>query len=163
MRLCITLVLMIVGASGMYVMAVVLPAVQAHFQVDRGLASMPYTLTMLGVGVGGLFMGRMADRSGIMRPLLLGGACLGAGFIAAALAPNIWCFMAAHCLLIGLLGTACTFSPLVADTSLWFRKRRGIAVARAPAATTWAAHCGRPSSSTSSTASAGSTPTSAWV
>jgi hypothetical protein len=47
----------------MYVMAVVLPAVQAHFQVDRGLASMPYTLTMLGVGVGGLLMGRMADRS----------------------------------------------------------------------------------------------------
>jgi MFS family permease len=81
------LVLMIVGASGMYVMAVVLPAVQAHFQVDRGLASMPYTLTMLGVGVGGL-MGRMADRSGIMRPLLLGGACLGGGFIAAALAPT---------------------------------------------------------------------------
>jgi MFS family permease len=74
-------------------------------------------------------MGRMADRSGIMRPLLLGGACLGGGFIAAALAPNIWFFMAAHCLLIGLLGTACTFSPLVADTSLWFRKRRGIAVA----------------------------------
>ena len=69
MRLCITLVLMIVGASGMYVMAVVLPAVQAHFQVDRGLASMPYTVTMLGVGVGGMLMGRMADRSGITRPL----------------------------------------------------------------------------------------------
>lgn len=129
MRLCITLVLMIVGASGMYVMAVVLPAVQAHFQVDRGLASMPYTVTMLGVGVGGMLMGRMADRSGITRPLLLGGACLGGGFIAAALAPNIWFFMAAHCILIGLLGTACTFSPLVADTSMWFRKRRGIAVA----------------------------------
>ena len=128
-RLCITMVLMVVGASGMYVMAVVLPAVQTHFQVDRGLASMPYTLTMLGVGVGGLLMGRMADRSGIMRPLLLGGVCLGGGFIAAALAPNIWFFMAAHCVLIGLLGTACTFSPLVADTSLWFRKRRGIAVA----------------------------------
>jgi len=129
MRLFITLILMIVGASGMYVMAVVLPAVQADFGVDRGLASLPYTLTMLGVGVGGMMMGRMADRSGIMKPLLLGGACLGGGFIAAALAPNIWAFMAAHCILIGLLGTASTFSPLVADTSLWFLKRRGIAVA----------------------------------
>ncbi|KAF1048305.1 MAG: putative MFS-type transporter YhjX [Herbaspirillum frisingense] len=129
MRLFITLILMIVGASGMYVMAVVLPAVQADFGVDRGLASLPYTLTMLGVGAGGMLMGRMADKAGIMKPLMLGGACLGGGFIAAALAPNIWAFMAAHCILIGLLGTSATFSPLVADTSLWFLKRRGIAVA----------------------------------
>lgn len=129
MRLFITLILMIVGASGMYVMAVVLPAVQAEFGVDRGLASLPYTLTMLGVGAGGMLMGRMADKAGIMKPLMLGGACLGGGFVAAALAPNIWAFMAAHCILIGLLGTSATFSPLVADTSLWFQKRRGIAVA----------------------------------
>ncbi|MBP0600402.1 MFS transporter [Herbaspirillum sp. LeCh32-8] len=129
MRLFITLILMIVGASGMYVMAVVLPAVQAEFGVDRGLASLPYTLTMLGVGAGGMLMGRMADKRGIMTPLMLGGACLGGGFIAAALAPNIWVFMAAHCILIGLLGTSATFSPLVADTSMWFLKRRGIAVA----------------------------------
>lgn len=129
MRLCITMVLMVVGASGMYVIAVVLPYVQAHYYVDRGLASMPYTLTMLGVGVGGLLMGRMADRAGITRPLFLGGLCLGGGFIAASYAPDIWTFMAVHCLFIGLLGTSATFSPLVADTSLWFRKRRGIAVA----------------------------------
>ncbi|EJN09744.1 MFS transporter [Herbaspirillum sp. YR522] len=129
MRLFITLVLMIVGASGMYVMAVVLPAVQAEFAVDRGLASLPYTLTMLGVGVGGIWMGRLADRHGITLPLMLGGACLGGGFVLAAMAPDIWVFMAAHCILIGLLGTSSTFSPLVADTSLWFVRRRGIAVA----------------------------------
>ncbi|MFJ3046155.1 MFS transporter [Herbaspirillum chlorophenolicum] len=129
MRLFITLILMIVGASGMYVVAVVLPEVQADFGVERGMASLPYTLTMLGVGVGGMMMGRLADKAGITVPLMLGGACLGGGFIVAALAPNIWAFMAAHCILIGLLGTSATFSPLVADTSLWFLKRRGIAVA----------------------------------
>jgi MFS family permease len=32
-------------------------------------------------------------------------------------------------LLVGLLGSAAVFAPLVADTSLWFVKRRGIAVA----------------------------------
>ena len=129
LRLFITLILMIVGASGMYVMAVVLPAVQAEFEVDRGLASLPYTLTMLGMGIGGIWMGRLADRHGITLPLMLGGACLGGGFVLAAMAPNIWVFMAAHCILIGLLGTSSTFSPLVADTSLWFMRRRGIAVA----------------------------------
>ena len=32
-------------------------------------------------------------------------------------------------MLVGLLGSAAAFAPLVADTSLWFVKRRGIAVA----------------------------------
>ena len=32
-------------------------------------------------------------------------------------------------MLIGLLGCSTTFAPLVADTSLWFNRRRGIAVA----------------------------------
>jgi MFS family permease len=32
-------------------------------------------------------------------------------------------------LLLGLLGTSATFAPLVADTSLWFDRRRGIAMA----------------------------------
>jgi len=38
-------------------------------------------------------------------------------------------FALAQGLLIGLLGTSATFAPLVADTSMWFTRRRGIAVA----------------------------------
>jgi MFS family permease len=37
--------------------------------------------------------------------------------------------MLAHGLLIGFLGCSATFAPLIADTSLWFVRRRGIAVA----------------------------------
>ena len=44
-------------------------------------------------------------------------------------APNLLQFALAHGLLIGLLGCSATFAPLVADTSLWFNRRRGIAVA----------------------------------
>ncbi|MFL9924194.1 MFS transporter [Herbaspirillum lusitanum] len=120
---------MVLGASGMYVVAVVLPAVQAEFGVARGMASIPYTLTMIGLGIGGVGMGRLADRFGVTLPLLIGGACMGAGFVLAAMAPNIWVFMLSHGILIGLLGSSSTFSPLIADTSLWFVKRRGIAVA----------------------------------
>ena len=68
MRLMVTLALMTIGASGMYVMSVVLPTVQSEFGVARADASLPYTLTMLGYGVGGLFMGRLADRYGVMVP-----------------------------------------------------------------------------------------------
>jgi len=51
------------------------------------------------------------------------------GFVAAGMAPNIWLFIVAHGLLLGLLGSSTTFAPLLADTSLWWDKRRGIAVA----------------------------------
>lgn len=129
LRLMVTLALMTVGASGMYVVPVVLPYVQGEFGISRADASLPYTLLMLGFGAGGIAMGRLADKRGVRLPLLLGGLCLGGGFIAAALSPNVWTFALAHGLLIGAIGSGSTFSPLLADTSLWFDKRRGIAVA----------------------------------
>jgi MFS family permease len=128
-RLLASLLLMTLGGSGMYAVVVVLPAVQAEFGIDRAAASLPYTFTMLGFGFGGMLMGRFADRFGVMRPVIAGSICLGAGFLLAALAPNIWVFTLVQGLGIGLLGSSATFAPLVADASLWFVRRRGIAVA----------------------------------
>ena len=128
-RLVITLVIGTIGACGMYIVPVVLPSVQAEFGVQRADASMPYSALMIGFGLGSLMMGRLADRFGIMVPLLIGAAGLGLGFAAAAMTGNIWTFMLAHGLLIGFLGCSSMFAPLLADTSLWFERRRGIAVA----------------------------------
>jgi MFS family permease len=128
-RLAVALVLMTVGSSAMYVVAVVLPSVQAEFGIARADASLPYTLLMVGFGIGGVFMGRLADRRGVVVPLLIGAAGLGAGFVAAALAGSIWSFALAHGILLGLIGSSASFAPLVADTALWFERRRGIAVA----------------------------------
>ena len=129
MRLGVTLALMTIGSGAMYVVAVVLPAVQAEFGVARADASLPYTLMMVGFGLGGIAMGRLADRFGVMAVVLLGSAGLGAGFVAAGFSGSITGFALAHGLLLGALGSAATFAPLVADTSLWFVRRRGIAVA----------------------------------
>jgi MFS family permease len=128
-RLVVTLLLMTLGAAGMYAVPVVLPAVQADFGVARADASLPYSLLMIGFGVGGFLMGRVADRFGVMVPLLFGGVSLGCGFVLAGTAASIGTFGIAHGLLIGLLGSSATFAPLLADTSLWWVKRRGMAVA----------------------------------
>lgn len=128
-RMLACLALMTLGGSGMYAVVVVLPLVQAEFDVARGAASLPYTLTMVGFGIGGVLMGRLADRFGVVMPVLLGAVCLGLGFVAASLATSLWQFALAHGVMIGLLGCAATFAPLVADISLWFTRRRGIAVA----------------------------------
>jgi len=128
-RLLITLCLVTLGSSCMYVVAVVLPPVQAEFGVDRANASLPYTLMMICLGVGGMWTGKLADRFGITPVLWVGAVAVTAGFVIAGLAPNIWVFGLAHGILLGLLGSSSTFAPLMADTSLWWNKRRGIAVA----------------------------------
>lgn len=128
-RLVVTLALMTVGSGAMYVVAVVLPAVQAEFGVARADASLPYTLMMVGFGIGGVAMGKLADRFGVMWVVLLGAVGLGTGFVAAGMAGSLTAFAIAHGVLLGALGSATTFAPLVADTSLWFVRRRGIAVA----------------------------------
>jgi MFS family permease len=120
---------MTIGATGMFVISVALPAVQADFGIDRSSVSSAYTMLMIGFGLGGILMGRLADRFGVAVPVAIGAVGLGGGFIAAGLAPGIVSFGIVHGLLIGLLGTSATFSPLVADTSLWFERRRGLAVA----------------------------------
>ncbi|HUQ28247.1 MAG TPA: MFS transporter [Usitatibacter sp.] len=128
-RLAIAVLIMTLGASGMYVIPVVLPAVQAQFEVARADASLPYSFLMIGFGVGGLLMGRLADRFGVWVPLLIGAVAIGSGYWIAGTTTSFTTFNLAHGLLLGLLGCSATFSPLLADTSLWFVKRRGIAVA----------------------------------
>jgi MFS family permease len=128
-RLAITLALMTIGSGAMYIVAVVLPTVQAEYGVARADASLPYTLLMIGFGVGGIVMGKLADRYGVMLPVLISAGGLGLGFIAAGMSGSLVGFALAHGLLIGLLGSSATFAPLMADTSLWFVRRRGIAVA----------------------------------
>ena len=128
-RLIAVLALMTIGSSPMYVMSVVLPAVQAEFGVARADASLPYTLMMVGFGLGGIALGRLADRRGVMTVALVGSVGLGAGYILAGLSGSLGAFALLHGVLLGALGSAATFAPLVADTALWFVRRRGIAVA----------------------------------
>jgi MFS family permease len=129
MRLAASLVLMTLGGVAMYGVVVVLPLLQADFGVTRAEASLPYTLTMIGFGFGGILMGALADRFGVMVPVLLGSLMLGIGLILAGNAATLTQFAVAHGVLAGFLGCSATFAPLVADTSLWFNRRRGIAVA----------------------------------
>ena len=128
-RLLASLALSTIGGIGLWSVVVALPVIEAEFGVDRGGASLPYTATMVGFALGGVLMGRLADRFGITVPVMLGACMLGIGYVAAAEATSLWQFVVAQALLIGLLGSSATFGPLVADVSLWFGKRRGIAVA----------------------------------
>ncbi len=128
-RLVAALALSTIGGVGMWSVVVALPAIQAEFGVARSDASLPYTLTMVGFGLGGIVMGRLSDRFGIIVPVVVGAAALALGYVLASSAGSLWQYALAQGLLIGFLGSSATFGPLLADTSLWFNRRRGIAVA----------------------------------
>ena len=117
-----------IGGVGMWSIAVVLPTLQADFGVTRADVSLAYTAVMLGAVVGGPVMGWLSDRFGITVPVAIGTAMLALGLALASQAATMWQFTLVHGLLIGG-GTSASFGPVIADISLWFAKRRGVAVA----------------------------------
>jgi MFS family permease len=127
LRLITSLLLGTIGSCGMYVVAVVLPEIQAEFGTARTGASLPYMLTMIGFAGGSIAMGALTDRFRVLTPLLIGAAVLAVGYVAAAQARTVLEFAMAS-MVIGF-GCSASFGPLIADISFWFVRRRGIAVA----------------------------------
>jgi MFS family permease len=160
MRLWTALLAGAIGSVGMWSVVVILPAVQRDFAVLRADATLPYTLTMLGFGIGGITLGKLADRYGIVIPMLIGTAALSVGYLLSGIAPTLFLFALTH-LLIGI-GASVTFAPMMADLSHWFTKRRGIAVAIA-ASGNYVAGAIWPPIVQYSTATYGWRPTQIWI
>ena len=128
LRLATSLLIMTIGSVGMWSAVVVLPVIQAEFAVARADASLPYTMSMVFFVAGQILMGRLADRFGVVVPVVAGALSLALGYVGASFATSLWQFTAAYGLLIGL-GSSAMFGPMIADTSHWFSRRRGLAVA----------------------------------
>ena len=117
------------GGIGLWSSVILLPETVAYFGVERGDASLPFTATMMGIMLGGVVVGRLVDRFGAVAPVLMAATCLGIGYVGVAFATELWQVVLLQGVLIGGLGTAATFGPLIASTSLWFARHRGIAIA----------------------------------
>ena len=127
MRLALSLLLATVACVGSWSVVVALPEVQREFGTLRGVASLPYTLMMIGFAAAAVAMGRFVDRFGIAPAILVGAATQGAGYVIAGWSPSILVFALAH-VLVGV-GASIGFAPLIADVSHWFERNRGLAVA----------------------------------
>ncbi|MDT4738250.1 MFS transporter [Bradyrhizobium sp. WYCCWR 12699] len=131
-RLTVSMALSTLGCVGMWSLVVALPAVQADFNAPRAAAALPYTLTIIGFMIGGIVVGRLADRFGILLPLAGGTILMSLGYVLTAFAPSLPMFALISGVTIGL-GGAASFAPLVADVSLWFDRHRGLAISLATA------------------------------
>src|SRR6185436_12100453 len=126
-RLAVSVTLSTLGGIGMWALSVALPVVQADLGVSRADISFPYTTNMVGFFLGGVVIGRLVDRRGVVFATIVSALGLAAGFALAPTTSSLTMFAAAQ-MLVGF-SAAATFAPLVADISHWFEKRRGLAVA----------------------------------
>ncbi|MGE0288360.1 MAG: MFS transporter [Bradyrhizobium sp.] len=126
MRLVVAVLIAAVGAVGMWSVVVVMPVVQAEFAATRGAVSLAATMIFFGFGLGGVVMGKITDRLGIVPAMAVSIAFLSLSYVLAGLSTALWQFIAAS-LLMGL-GASATFAPLMAEASHWFERYRGLAV-----------------------------------
>src|SRR5438270_4749023 len=110
-RLGVAVMIASVGAVGMWSVVVVMPVVQAEFAATRGAVSLAATMIFFGFGLGGVVIGRITDRFGIIPALAISIALLTGAYVLAGLVTALWQFIAIS-LLIGL-GASATFAPLM--------------------------------------------------
>lgn len=125
-RLVVAVLIASVGAVGMWSVVVVMPVVQAEFAATRGAVSLSATAIFFGFGLGGVIMGRVTDRLGIVSAMAISIVFLVGSYVMAALSTALWQFIIIS-FLMGL-GTSATFAPLMAEASHWFERYRGLAV-----------------------------------
>lgn len=127
MRLVITMLVAVIANAGMWIIIVVMPAIEAEFETTRAAASLPYTLNMIGFALGNFAIGRALDRFGVTISLILAAIAIATGLFLAVLSQSIVMLSLAQ-FIVGF-ASAVGFGPLIADISHWFVRRRGIAVA----------------------------------
>ena len=94
----------------------------------RSAPSLAVALAWFGSGVGGIAMGRAADRFGVRRVVAFGATMIGIGLVISTFGPG-WPIYLGHGLFMGLMGLACINAPLFVYISRWFDRRRGSALA----------------------------------
>ena len=128
-RLFASLGLTTISIVAMYIGVVGLKPIATEFGITRGIGSLPYAFFMIGFGIGNIIHGRIGDRYGTIVPALIGSATLPLGLILSAQTEALWHFFLIFAIFSGMLGASGVFTPIIADISHWFTKRRGLAVA----------------------------------
>lgn len=115
------------GGGAIYLPVVALKEIAMEFGDRRIVPSTAYMLGFFAMGVGGVLMGWLADRTSPRVPLLIAGVSIFAGGWLAAHGGE-WTLYAGYAVPLGLLGNAATFTPAMNNIQGWFERRRSTAV-----------------------------------
>jgi MFS family permease len=106
----------------------------AEFGASRASTSAMFSITAAFYNLFGLAGGRLNDRFGPRRVMLVGALALGIGLMATAAAHTLVVANITYCLGVGV-GIALTYVPVLAVVGGWFERRRNTAMGLAVAGT----------------------------
>jgi MFS family permease len=124
----LTLLILSISYGAPLIVVVGLKPIAASLGADRSVVALAASLVWFGTGLGGIVMGRLADRIG-MRPVAVFGALMTALGLAVSAIGQTWALFLGSAVLVGLLGNSAHYPPLVTYVSRWFDRRRGTAIA----------------------------------
>ena len=124
----VALCIMCIVFGSPWITSVALTEIAAEVAGTRSVPALAVALAWLGSGIGGILMGRAAQRFGMRPTVVFGAAMVGTGLAISSIGPRgpLW---VGHALFIGLLGIGAINAPMYVYISQWFDRRRGSALA----------------------------------
>ncbi|MDA0786561.1 MAG: MFS transporter [Proteobacteria bacterium] len=123
-----SLLFMLVGTGSIYFIVVALKQISAEFAWPRAVPSIAYALQYGGAGLGGIFMGWLLDRRGMMIPAFIGATMVGLGAILTSFIQTQWELFFIYGVMLGFFGRSSLFAPLTANITRWFEHNKSLAV-----------------------------------
>jgi len=124
----VILAVMAIAFGAPWITVVALKNIAAEVDCQRSIPAFAGALMWIGSGVGGILMGRVAERVGVRWTVAFGAAMIAAGLALSTLGPS-WPLYVGHGLFIGLIGIGGINAPCYVYVSRWFDRRRGSALA----------------------------------
>ena len=118
-----------ITSIAMIAFSLLLRPMETEFGWSRSMATVPYTVTMMGWAVGAVLFGKLADDFGARRVILAGIVLMSAGFLGMGLSRNLWQLSLSYGVMVGLAMGACGLTIVSLLVSKHFEAEdRGLAV-----------------------------------
>jgi MFS family permease len=124
----VVLLIMAIAFGAPWVTLVALKDIAAEVNGERSIPAFASALMWMGSGVGGILMGRIAERLGIRFTVIFGAVMVALGLVLSSRGPSLPLYIG-HGLFMGLLGIGGINAPFYVYVSRWFDRRRGSALA----------------------------------
>jgi len=118
-------VAMAMGFGGLGLITVFMGPIEIDLGWSRSETSLGYALSTAGMAIGGVFWGRLSDRTDVRFLLAIGSTGMVASLMAMSMLHTLPVFYIAH-FVYGGFGFSVLYSPLLATSGEWFPKQRGL-------------------------------------
>ena len=122
------LAILSIAYGGPLLSAIAMKPIAADLGTPRSAPALAASLSYIGAGLGGIFMGWLSERLGVRTIVVFGAVMIAIG-MAISSAGGLTALYIGHGVFMGLFGASCMFSPIMTYVSRWFDRRRGTAIA----------------------------------